>query len=70
MDHHCVWINNCVGASNGKYFLQYMCLTPIGIILFIFIEIFGLLISLGHVGNSPLIDFSTIGTKEIVDLIC
>lgn len=24
MDHHCIWINNCVGAGNHKYFLGFL----------------------------------------------
>jgi hypothetical protein len=26
MDHHCVWINQCVGMHNYKYFLQFLIL--------------------------------------------
>ena len=24
MDHHCPWINNCVGEKNFKYFFSYV----------------------------------------------
>eukprot|EP01130_Rhizamoeba_saxonica_P002930 TRINITY_DN1290_c0_g1_i2.p1 TRINITY_DN1290_c0_g1~~TRINITY_DN1290_c0_g1_i2.p1 ORF type:complete len:179 (-),score=11.45 TRINITY_DN1290_c0_g1_i2:37-573(-) len=32
MDHHCVWIGNCVGNDNHKYFLQFLTYTTMAII--------------------------------------
>ncbi|CAK5078305.1 unnamed protein product [Meloidogyne enterolobii] len=30
MDHHCIWLNQCVGACNHRYFLQFIGFTALG----------------------------------------
>ncbi|PGH17999.1 hypothetical protein AJ80_04620 [Polytolypa hystricis UAMH7299] len=34
-DHHCPWIDNCVGANNLRHFVLYIFAMEIGILLFI-----------------------------------
>jgi hypothetical protein len=66
MDHHCVWVNNCVGAKNGKFFLQFVIAAFIYNLTFCIISALGLLNFFGFYGKVALVKLGTITPRQEV----
>ncbi|KAJ5888794.1 hypothetical protein N7495_008835 [Penicillium taxi] len=60
-DHHCPWIDNCVGANNLRHFVLYIVCLEVGIIFFV-------QLSIGYINSLP----SPVGAKcnVINDTLC
>ena len=67
MDHHCVWISNCVGAGNSKAFLQFVSAAFVYNFSFAMATIVACLNVIGYLGGRKLIVYATVSDFELVE---
>ncbi|XP_078491793.1 palmitoyltransferase ZDHHC3 isoform X2 [Ciona intestinalis] len=52
MDHHCPWVNNCIGEMNQKYFIQFLFYTALLCIYALILNISGWMWMFGNARSS------------------
>lgn len=53
-DHHCPWINNCVGAKNYMYFYMFIVMMEVGLLGTLIYSIYGLSEKIDYSDTSPM----------------
>ncbi|XP_055984531.1 palmitoyltransferase ZDHHC4 [Sorex fumeus] len=68
-DHHCIWVNNCIGAWNIRHFLVYLCtLTASAVALAVVSTVFlGHLVVAADLYSGTYIDAH--GRVQVIDVI-
>jgi hypothetical protein len=67
-DHHCKWVNNCVGDQNYKYFFFFISVTELTILFIFVLQVVGL-IKFGNYSTLTLEEQIQDETTKRVDFI-